>query len=38
MAGEGLSFGHEHYVLVEGPRGPGVGEHGWETDLFAGVL
>ncbi len=26
----------EHYVLVEGPRGPG-GENGWETDLLAGV-
>jgi N-acetyl-1-D-myo-inositol-2-amino-2-deoxy-alpha-D-glucopyranoside deacetylase len=27
----------EHYRLVRGARGPGVGEQGWETDLFAGL-
>jgi N-acetyl-1-D-myo-inositol-2-amino-2-deoxy-alpha-D-glucopyranoside deacetylase len=31
------AFGLEHYILVDGPRGPGAGEHGWETDLFAGL-
>lgn len=31
------AFGLEHFVLVEGERGPGVGEHGWEDDLFTGV-
>ena len=25
----------EHYRLVKGERGPGQGEHGWETDLLA---
>jgi N-acetyl-1-D-myo-inositol-2-amino-2-deoxy-alpha-D-glucopyranoside deacetylase len=24
----------EHYRLVKGARGPGAGEHGWETDLL----
>jgi N-acetyl-1-D-myo-inositol-2-amino-2-deoxy-alpha-D-glucopyranoside deacetylase len=28
--------GTEHYVLVEGESGP-RGEHGWETDLLAGL-
>ena len=27
----------EHYALVYGKPGPGVGEHGWEDDLFAGL-
>ncbi len=27
----------EHYTLLAGPRGPGSGSHGWETDLFAGI-
>ncbi len=31
------AFGIEHYVLVEGERGPGVGANDWEDDLFAGV-
>jgi N-acetyl-1-D-myo-inositol-2-amino-2-deoxy-alpha-D-glucopyranoside deacetylase len=31
------AFGYEHYTLAEGPRGPGEGEHGWETDLFGGL-
>jgi N-acetyl-1-D-myo-inositol-2-amino-2-deoxy-alpha-D-glucopyranoside deacetylase len=34
---DGMSFACEHYVLVEGPRGPGTGPYNWETDLFAGV-
>ena len=29
-------LGAEHYVLVAGRPGP-VGEHGWETDLLAGL-
>jgi N-acetyl-1-D-myo-inositol-2-amino-2-deoxy-alpha-D-glucopyranoside deacetylase len=32
-----MSFGREHYMLVEGPRGAGSGPHNWETDLFAGL-
>jgi N-acetyl-1-D-myo-inositol-2-amino-2-deoxy-alpha-D-glucopyranoside deacetylase len=31
------AFGLEHFVLVRGPRGPGDGPNGWETDLFAGL-
>jgi N-acetyl-1-D-myo-inositol-2-amino-2-deoxy-alpha-D-glucopyranoside deacetylase len=31
------AFGVEHYILVRGPRGPGDGAHGWESDLFAGL-
>ena len=31
------AFGREHFVLAAGARGPGSGEHGWETDLFAGL-
>ena len=27
----------EHFILVRGERGPEVGEHGWEDDLFAGL-
>lgn len=27
----------EYYQLVRGERGPGAGEHGWESDLFAGL-
>jgi N-acetyl-1-D-myo-inositol-2-amino-2-deoxy-alpha-D-glucopyranoside deacetylase len=30
-------FGIEHFQLVRGPRGPGDGPDGWETDLFAGI-
>ncbi|MDT7583246.1 MAG: N-acetyl-D-myo-inositol-2-amino-2-deoxy-alpha-D-glucopyranoside deacetylase [Pseudonocardiales bacterium] len=31
-------FGVEHFRLVRGERGPaGEGEHGWESDLFAGL-
>jgi N-acetyl-1-D-myo-inositol-2-amino-2-deoxy-alpha-D-glucopyranoside deacetylase len=32
-----LAFGREHFMLVRGDRGPGVGEQGWEDDLFAGL-
>ncbi|HLZ37038.1 MAG TPA: N-acetyl-1-D-myo-inositol-2-amino-2-deoxy-alpha-D-glucopyranoside deacetylase, partial [Mycobacteriales bacterium] len=31
------AFGLEHFILVRGPRGPGHGPNGWETDLFAGL-
>jgi N-acetyl-1-D-myo-inositol-2-amino-2-deoxy-alpha-D-glucopyranoside deacetylase len=31
------AFGREYYTLLSGPRGPGTGSHGWETDLFAGI-
>jgi N-acetyl-1-D-myo-inositol-2-amino-2-deoxy-alpha-D-glucopyranoside deacetylase len=31
------AFGCEYYTLLAGPRGPGAGSHGWETDLFAGI-
>ncbi len=31
------AFGVEHFRLVRGPRGPGDGPNGWETDLFAGI-
>jgi N-acetyl-1-D-myo-inositol-2-amino-2-deoxy-alpha-D-glucopyranoside deacetylase len=31
------AFGTEHYTLLAGPRGPGGGAHGWESDLFAGL-
>lgn len=31
------AFGIEHYILVEGERGPADGSHGRETDLFAGL-
>jgi N-acetyl-1-D-myo-inositol-2-amino-2-deoxy-alpha-D-glucopyranoside deacetylase len=31
------AFGREYYTLLAGPRGPGVGSHGWEYDLFAGI-
>ena len=30
-------MGVEFYELVAGTRGPGGDEHGWETDLFAGL-
>jgi len=30
-------MGMEFYILVRGERGPGVGERGWEDDLFAGL-
>jgi N-acetyl-1-D-myo-inositol-2-amino-2-deoxy-alpha-D-glucopyranoside deacetylase len=29
--------GREFYTLLSGPRGPGAGPHGYETDLFAGI-
>ena len=31
------ALGIEHYTLLAGPRGPGNGPHGWESDLFAGL-
>jgi len=31
------AFGVEHFVLARGPRGPGAGPHGRESDLFAGL-
>jgi len=31
------AFGREYYILLAGPRGPGHGPNGWETDLFAGL-
>jgi N-acetyl-1-D-myo-inositol-2-amino-2-deoxy-alpha-D-glucopyranoside deacetylase len=30
-------MGVEYYTLAHGRRGPGVGPHGWEADLFAGL-
>jgi N-acetyl-1-D-myo-inositol-2-amino-2-deoxy-alpha-D-glucopyranoside deacetylase len=31
------ALGHEYYTLLDGPRGPGEGDTGWESDLFAGI-
>jgi len=31
------AFGIEHYVLVDGPRGPADGPQGRESDLFGGL-
>jgi N-acetyl-1-D-myo-inositol-2-amino-2-deoxy-alpha-D-glucopyranoside deacetylase len=31
------ALGHEYYTLLSGPRGPGDGQAGWESDLFAGI-
>ncbi|MQA86873.1 MAG: N-acetyl-1-D-myo-inositol-2-amino-2-deoxy-alpha-D-glucopyranoside deacetylase [Streptosporangiales bacterium] len=31
------AFGREYYTLLAGPRGPGRGPNGRETDLFAGL-
>ena len=31
------ALGVEYYTLLAGPRGPGDGPHGWESDLFAGL-
>jgi N-acetyl-1-D-myo-inositol-2-amino-2-deoxy-alpha-D-glucopyranoside deacetylase len=31
-------MGVEHYTLAVGVKGPGTGPHGWERDLFAGLL
>ena len=31
------ALGVEYYTLLSGPRGPGSGPNGWESDLFAGV-
>lgn len=31
------TFGQEFYTLLAGPRGPGAGPDGRETDLFAGI-
>jgi N-acetyl-1-D-myo-inositol-2-amino-2-deoxy-alpha-D-glucopyranoside deacetylase len=31
------AFGIEQYVLASGSRGPGEGDFGWESDLFAGL-
>ncbi|GAA2589559.1 N-acetyl-1-D-myo-inositol-2-amino-2-deoxy-alpha-D -glucopyranoside deacetylase [Dactylosporangium fulvum] len=30
-------MGVEYYQLARGEKGPGVGPHGWEEDLFAGL-
>jgi N-acetyl-1-D-myo-inositol-2-amino-2-deoxy-alpha-D-glucopyranoside deacetylase len=30
-------LGREYYTLLAGPRGPGSGDRGWESDLFAGT-
>src|ERR1022692_102870 len=31
------ALGHEYYTLLAGPRGPGGGAAGWESDLPAGL-
>jgi N-acetyl-1-D-myo-inositol-2-amino-2-deoxy-alpha-D-glucopyranoside deacetylase len=31
------AFGYEYYTLLAGPRGPGAGSQGRESDLFAGI-
>jgi len=31
------ALGHEFYTLLAGPRGPGPGPAGWESDLLAGI-
>jgi N-acetyl-1-D-myo-inositol-2-amino-2-deoxy-alpha-D-glucopyranoside deacetylase len=31
------ALGNEYYTLLAGPRGPGAGPAGWESDLFAGL-
>ena len=31
------ALGREYYTLLVGPRGPGSGRAGWESDLFAGI-
>jgi N-acetyl-1-D-myo-inositol-2-amino-2-deoxy-alpha-D-glucopyranoside deacetylase len=31
------AFGREYYTLLAGPRGPGWGPHGRESDLFSGI-
>jgi N-acetyl-1-D-myo-inositol-2-amino-2-deoxy-alpha-D-glucopyranoside deacetylase len=31
------SFGYEHFILMHGDRGDGVGPHNWEPDIFAGL-
>jgi len=31
------AFGVEYYTLLAGPRGPGDGSQGRESDLFAGL-
>ncbi len=31
------AWGYEHYILARGPRGPGAGPNGWESDLFAEI-
>jgi N-acetyl-1-D-myo-inositol-2-amino-2-deoxy-alpha-D-glucopyranoside deacetylase len=31
------ALGHEYYTLLAGPRGPGGGAAGWESDLLAGL-
>jgi len=37
--GFGSEFlGVEYYTLAIGRKGPGAGSHGWERDLFAGLL
>lgn len=37
LAGEDGFLGVEHFVLAAGERGPGDGQDGWESDLFAGL-
>ncbi len=31
------AFGVEYYTVLAGPRGPGSGSDGRESDLFAGI-
>ena len=31
------ALGIEYYTLLAGPRGPGAGGNGRESDLFAGI-
>jgi N-acetyl-1-D-myo-inositol-2-amino-2-deoxy-alpha-D-glucopyranoside deacetylase len=31
------ALGLEYYTLLDGPRGPGRGSYGWESDLFGGL-
>jgi N-acetyl-1-D-myo-inositol-2-amino-2-deoxy-alpha-D-glucopyranoside deacetylase len=33
----GEFMGVEYYTLAYGAKGPGTGQHGWESDLFAGL-
>jgi N-acetyl-1-D-myo-inositol-2-amino-2-deoxy-alpha-D-glucopyranoside deacetylase len=31
------ALGQEYYMLLSGPRGPGSGQYGRESDLFSGL-